>query len=240
MTDDAHTLLVVEDDDATRTFLADNLTADGYTVLVADCAREAWRLLETKFPDVVLIDVALPDGSGLEVLRRVREADGATSRVDPRTPVLVISGRAGELDRLRGFERGADDFVAKPFSYPELRLRLAALLRRASGRRHDGRLRVGPLEVDPPAREARLHGARLALSQKEFALLRTLASEPMRVWTKEELLRIVWGYRSLGTTRTLDSHACRLRHKLAAHGERWIVNVWGVGYRLLDAAEMAA
>jgi len=176
----------------------------------------------------------LPDGSGLELVRRVREADGLATRVDPFTPLLVLSGRAGDVDRLRGFERGADDYVPKPFSYPELRARVAALLRRAQGRRRHGALRVGSLEIDPAAREVRLDGARVELSQKEFALLSTLAAEPARVFTKEELLRTVWGYRSMGTTRTLDSHACRLRAKLNTAGRRWIVNVWGVGYRLLD------
>jgi DNA-binding response OmpR family regulator len=234
MTDDASTILLVEDDDATRTFLADNLTADGYDLLVADSVRDGTRLLETKFPDLAVVDVGLPDGSGLELVRRVREADGLASRVDPFTPLLVLSGRASEVDRLRGLERGADDYVAKPFAYPELRLRVAALLRRAQGRRGRGLLRVGPLEVDPAAREVRLHGERVAVSQKEFALVRMLAADPARVYTKEELLRSIWGFRSLGTTRTLDSHACRLRAKLNARGERFVVNVWGVGYRLVD------
>jgi len=94
---------------------------------------------------------------------------------------------------------------------------------------------VGDLEVDPVSREVRLRGEGVRLSQKEFALLCALAAEPTRVWTKEELLRDVWGYRSMGATRTLDSHACRLRHKLSAEGDRYVVNVWGVGYRLSDA-----
>jgi DNA-binding response OmpR family regulator len=135
---------------------------------------------------------------------------------------------------LRGFERGVDDYLGKPFSYPELRARIRALLHRADRRTRLGRLRVGELEVDPPAREARLRGQRVELSQKEFALLRALASDPTRVFTKEELLRTVWGFRSMGSTRTLDSHACRLRHKLARDGDRFVVNVWGVGYRLVD------
>ena len=239
--DDASTILVVEDDDATRTFLADNLTADGFELLVADCARDGLRLMETKFPDLVLVDVGLPDRSGFDLLRRVRRADGIASRIDPRTPIVLISGRVSEIDRVRGFERGCDDYVCKPFSYPELRGRVAALLRRVNGRRSLGRLRVGDLEVDPPSREVRLRGARIDLSQKEFALLRTLASEPARVFTKDELLRSIWGFRTRGTTRTLDSHACRLRQKLAAHGDRFVVNGWGVGYRLVDApAEVAA
>jgi DNA-binding response OmpR family regulator len=240
MNDDASTILLVEDDSATRTFLADNLAADGYELLVADCASIGLSLLERKFPDLALVDIGLPDGSGLDLLRRVRSADGVASRINPDMPLMVISGRATELDRVRGFDRGADDYVCKPFSYPELRGRVAALLRRSDGRPSRGRLRAGALEVDPPSREVRLRGDRVALSQKEFALLRTLASDPSRVFTKEELLRTIWGYRSIGSTRTLDSHACRLRHKLGAHGDRYVINVWGVGYRLVDAPMAAA
>jgi DNA-binding response OmpR family regulator len=233
------TLLVLEDDVATRTFLADNLTADGFDLLVADCAREAMRLLEAKLPDLAIVDVGLPDASGLEVVERVRTSDGVTSRIDPALPLIVVSGRAGELDRLRGLRRGADDFVAKPFSYPELLERIRAVLRRSGGRERQGRLRVGDLEIDPVARETWLRGRRVGLSQKEFALLRALAADPVRVFTKEELLRDVWGFRSLGTTRTLDSHACRLRRKLGEDGDRFVLNVWGVGYRLLDVAVAA-
>jgi DNA-binding response OmpR family regulator len=233
--DDAATILVVEDDAATRTFLADNLTADGYELLVADSVAGGVKLLETRFPDLALVDLGLPDASGFDLLRRVREADGVASRLDPATPLVLLTGRDGELDRVRGFERGADDYICKPFSYPELRGRIAALLRRARQRRAGGaRVRVGELELDAAARTARLHGAPLPLSAKEFALLRTLASDPGRVFTKDELMRQVWGFRHMGTTRTLDSHACRLRRKLAAHGGTFVVNVWGVGYRLVD------
>jgi len=237
MTDDAATILIAEDDDATRAFLADNLIADGYDVIVADCAADALRLLETKFPDVGIVDIGLPDASGLEILRRVREADGLASRANPAVPLLVLSGRASELDRVRAFEAGADDMLAKPFSYPELRLRIAALLRRLEVGRHGaGRLRVGDLQVDSSSREVVLRGRRIEVSQKEFSLLRVLASQPTKVWTKEELLRSVWHFKSLGATRTLDSHACRLRQKLGVDGDRFVVNVWGVGYRLVDPA----
>ncbi len=234
MDDERATILLVEDDAATRTFLADNLTADGYELLTADCARDAIRLLETRYPDLALVDLGLPDRDGLELVRHVRTADGVAGRVDPGLPLVILSGRAGALDRMRGWERGCDDYVTKPFEYRELRARVAALLRRAQRRQGLGRLRVGPLELDPPAREVRMHGVRVELSQKEYALLRTLVTEPTRVFTKEELLRGVWGFRSLGSTRTLDSHACRLRHKLGSHGDRFVVNVWGVGYRLID------
>ena len=234
MDDERSTLLVVEDDTATRTFLADNLTADGYELLVADCARDGLRLLERKYPDLAVIDLRLPDYDGLELVRQVREADGVASRLNPDTPLLAISGRSGELDRLRGFERGLDDYVVKPFSYPELLARIRALLRRSERRARRGRMRVGDLEVDPASRDVRMRGRRVELSQKEFSLLRTLAAEPTRVFTKEELLRNVWGFRAMGSTRTLDSHACRLRQKLGADGDRFVINVWGVGYRLVD------
>ena len=239
----AATLLLVEDDPVLRTFLADNLSADGYEVVLAETLQDGLRELRFRRPDLVIVDLGLPDGSGLDLIGAVRASDGVVSRLDPTLPLLVLSGRCSELDRVRGFERGADDFLAKPFSYPELRLRVAAVLRRTCERPGLGRLRVGELELEPSSREVRLRGRRVDLSQKEFALLRALMAEPTRVLTKEELLRDVWGFRSLGATRTLDSHACRLRAKLGANGDRFVVNVWGVGYRLVDGpvpAEAAA
>jgi DNA-binding response OmpR family regulator len=122
----------------------------------------------------------------------------------------------------------------KPFSYPELRGRIAALLRRARNRPRLARLKIGRLEIDAVGRQVWLAGEPVVLSKKEFALLRALASDPTRVYTREELLRGVWGFQSIGRTRTLDSHASRLRKKLSAGGEAFIVNVWGVGYRLID------
>jgi DNA-binding response OmpR family regulator len=236
MPDDRATLLLVEDDPVVRTFLADNLTADGYELLVAETLRDALRVLEYKRPDLAVIDLRLPDGSGLELIRQVREADGIASRLDPTLPLVILSGCAAELDRVRGFEYGADDYVAKPFGYGELRLRIAAVLRRTLDRVHRGRIRVGALEIDPAAHMATLRGEPVELAAKEFALLKALASAPTRVFTKEELLRDVWGFRAQGQTRTLDSHACRVRRKLARDGDRFIVNVWGIGYRLVDGA----
>lgn len=237
MTEPRFTILLVEDDRHTRTFLADNLAADGYEPIAAGTAREGLRLMETRYPDLAILDLTLPDRDGLELLRQVRGADGIATRVDPLLPIMLLSGRVGELHRLRGFERGADDVLGKPFSYPELRARVAALLRRVERASHRGRLRVGGLEIDPASRSVTLNGRRVVLSQKEFALLRTLAGDPTRVISKDELLRHVWGYRVRGashSTRTLDSHACRLRQKLARDGDRFVINVWGVGYRLID------
>jgi DNA-binding response OmpR family regulator len=236
MTSPRPTVLVVEDDRPTRTFLADNLCADGYELLEADCARDAVRLMATRYPDLAIVDLGLPDRDGLELIREVREADRVAGGLHPDLPLLVLSGRGSELDRVRGFDRGCDDFVVKPFSYPELNARIVALLRRSRHRPAQGRIRVGPLEIDGLSRDTWLHGAPIMLSKKEFALLRALATAPTRVFTRDELLRGVWGYRSVGATRTLDSHASRLRKKLSARGDRFIVNVWGVGYRLLDGS----
>ncbi|MEA2292459.1 MAG: two-component system, OmpR family, response regulator [Solirubrobacteraceae bacterium] len=240
MTERSVTLLVVEDDHAVRTFLADNLTADGFDLLVCETARDALRLIEHKAPDLVIADIGLPDGSGLELIARVRAADRRFSRADPDQRFLVLTGRSAELERVRAFEKGADDLLVKPFSYPELLGRVRALLRRGQIVSRAGCLRVGDLEVDPVTRDVQLRGQRIALSSKEFALLRALAADPTRVFTKEELLREVWGFRSIGNTRTLDSHACRLRRKLGVDGDRWLVNVWGVGYRLVDPVMAAA
>jgi DNA-binding response OmpR family regulator len=234
MESDHPTILIVEDHDATRRFLADNLSRDGFELLEAESAADAERLIATGSPDLAIIDLGLPDRDGLELLRQVRGSDRVAGRHDADLPMLVLSGRASELDRLRGFGRGADDYVIKPFSYAELHARVVALLRRNRRRPRVGRLRVGSLELDPLSREVWLAGEPLVLSKKEFALLRALASEPTRVFTREELLRGVWGYRSIGRTRTLDAHASRLRKKLNARGDQFLVNVWGVGYRLVD------
>ncbi len=228
------TVVVCEDDDPTRELLCDHLTADRYRALPAPSASDALRLCGYKHPDLMVLDLGLPDAGGIDVLRRIRRADGASDRFDPELPVVVLSGRGSEADRLRGFAAGADDYVIKPFHYPELAARLGAVLRRSMRRRRQGPLRVGELVVDPATRRVRVGEREVRLANKEFALLRTLASEPQRVFTKSELLRDVWGYEAAGRTRTLDSHASRLRRKLDPDGSRFIVNCWGVGYRLLE------
>lgn len=230
----AATILIVEDHLTTRTFLADNLAADGYEVIEAENVAEARQLLGTTFPDLAIVDLGLPDGDGLDLLAHVRAADRIAGRLDPDLPLLVLSGRVGELDRLRGFERGCDDYILKPFSYHELSARVRALLRRTQRRPGTGRLRVGSLELDPLSRQVWVGGEPVSLSKKEFALLRALAGQPTKVFTREELLRGVWGFVAMGQTRTLDSHAFRLRQKLNRTQDRFVVNVWGVGYRLID------
>ena len=228
-------VLVVEDDELTRRFLLDNLTADGFRAVGASGAGEGLRAIEVREPALVVLDLGLEDGSGLVLLDRVRAADGLASRIDPELPVIVLSGRAGDADRVRSFARGADDHVCKPFLYAELVARVRAVLRRAEGRRARGVMRVGELTLDPSTRAVRLAGRRLELAAKEFALLQALAEQPTHVYRKQELLRDVWGYLSPGNTRTLDAHACRLRKKLRPSGRQWIVNVRGVGYKLTEA-----
>jgi DNA-binding response OmpR family regulator len=181
----------------------------------------------------MLLDLTLPDASGLDVLREIRESDGVDSRFDPRLPVIVLSGRGANTDRVRGLNAGADDYLAKPFNFEELRARIAAVLRRRE-RRREGPCRVGDLTIDPLRRRVTVAEREVPLAKKEFTLLRVLAGDPTRVFAKEELLRDVWGYRSPGRTRTLDSHASRLRRKLDPVHSRYVVNCWGYGYRLID------
>jgi DNA-binding response OmpR family regulator len=226
-------VVVCEDDTVTLELLCDSLVADRFGVLPAPSASDALRLCRYKQPDLMLLDLTLPDASGLDVLQEIREADGIASRFDPGLPVIVLTGRGADDDRVRGLEFGADDYLVKPFHYPELRARIGAVLRRRAERR-DGPLRVGELVVDPARRRVWLGQRSIELSAKEFSLLRILAGDPQRVFTKRELLGEVWGYRTPARTRTLDSHASRLRRKLDPEDGRFIVNCWGVGYRLLD------
>jgi len=227
-------LLVVEDDDATRSFLVENLTADGFRVAAATGAGEGLRAIEVRKPDLVVLDLMLGDASGLTLLDRVRAADGLASRIDPGLPIIVVTGRGGDTDRVRGFTRGADDYLVKPFSYPELLWRVRALLRRTDRGPLRGVIRVGDLTIDPVTRAVRLDGLPVHLSAKEFSLLHALAADPTRVFGKAELLRDVWGYLAIGNTRTLDAHACRVRKKLAGASRPFILNVRGVGYRLTE------
>jgi DNA-binding response OmpR family regulator len=183
---------------------------------------------------VAIIDLGLPDRDGLELLTEVRASARRGGHLDSQLPVLILSGRGTELDRIRGFERGTDDYLVKPFSYAELRGRLDALLRRARSRPRLGRMRVGALELDPMSRDAWVDGEPVRLTNKEFALALMLATEPTRVFTRAELLAEVWGFQAAGATRTLDSHASRLRRKLSVGRRTFVINVWGIGYRLLD------
>ena len=221
-------VLLAEPEPLTRGFLERHLRQDGFAVVEAQDG-EAIDLLERSQPDVVLVS----DELALELCSRLREGEPGRSW-NRELPVIVLGGQqADAVDRVRAFARGADDFVARPFHYEELVARIRAVLRRTQP--PPGRvLRAGEIEVDTATRRVTVAGERVILPGKEYELLVKLAGEPDRVFTKEELLREVWGFRSLGRTRTLDSHASRLRRRLAAPtGAAYVKNVWGVGYCLL-------
>jgi DNA-binding response OmpR family regulator len=225
-------LLLAETEPGTREFLERHLVSDGFAVLGADAGHQALELAERERPDLVLVG-GLPDAPALEVCRLLREGEPGRSW-DRDVPVIVLGeARSDPVDRVHAFQRGCDDFVPRPFHYEELVARIHAVLRRTRPGARE-RIAAGPLAIDRATRNVTVHGRPVALAAKEYALLLTLAAQPTRVFTKEELLRDVWGFRSLGRTRTLDSHASRLRRKLALAGaDECVLNVWGVGYRLL-------
>jgi DNA-binding response OmpR family regulator len=227
-------ILLVESDAELGRELAEQLAADGYRTIIAHTAEHA-RTLACHSPPglVVLGDLGSPRGA-LDLLEAIRLANRPDGPWADGVPVIMVCTHAGELDIVRGLERGADDFLARPASYLELRARLRAILRRSGNVRNDQRaVRVGPLTIEPRVRSAWLHGEMLELRPLEFELLLHLAFEPDRVFSKKELMRAVWGYAASGSTRTVDSHASRVRRKLEARcPQRWVINVWGVGYRL--------
>jgi DNA-binding response OmpR family regulator len=226
-------VLLAEPESALRGFLERNLAEDGFDVVGAGACGEALELAERARPDLVLVGTPLPDAPGLELCRRLRE--GEPGRSWNRNVPLIVLGQpdADAVDRVRAFDRGCDDYVPKPFDYEELLARIRAVLRRASPWNHD-RIEAGDVVVDRATRRVTVLGRPVVLAGKEYELLAKLATEPQRVFTKDELLREVWGYRS--ASRTLDSHASRLRRKLSeAGGGPYVLNVWGVGYRLLRA-----
>ena len=192
--------------------------------------------METKFPDLALVDVGLPDGSGLELVRRVREADGVASRVDPATADRSCSaGRRGELDRMRGFERGCDDYVGQAVllrGAARPRRRAAAPRAAPPGRR--GGSGSGRSSVDPRRARSPCAASGSSCRRRSSRCCARSPPSPRGCSRRRSCCAGVWGFRALGATRTLDSHACRLRQKLGVHGERYVVNVWGVGYRLVD------
>jgi DNA-binding response OmpR family regulator len=235
-TEQRRTVLVIEEDDVAREFLADNLAFDRYTVRTADSREKGLAILSVDQPDVIVVDV---NGKTLDLIDAIRTGDGLAGRVDPDTPLIVLTARVDELHRIRALDRGGDDVLAKPYSYPELRSRIAAVLRRAQARRAPRVLHVGELRIDITSRIVKFGDVELALPTKEYELLRTLAADPYRVFTRAELLRSVWG-QSYGSSRTLDSHACRLRRRLCDAGAEGLVRcIWGVGLRLADPVEIA-
>jgi DNA-binding response OmpR family regulator len=222
----ASAVLVADPEVETREYLGRQLRDDGFDVLDASRRSEALELAERNRPDLVLL-------CEVDLCQRLRRGEPGR-RWDRNVPVILLSPSSDPTERVRALDRGADDVMARPFAYDELLARMRALLRRSTTSTAEV-LVAEDLLVDRTTRRVSIGETLVTLSAKEFELLAWLAADPYRVFTKDELLRSVWGYRSLGRTRTLESHASRLRQKLRVDGEeRFVVNVWGVGYRLLE------
>jgi two-component system KDP operon response regulator KdpE len=229
-------LLIVEDDGPTRGAVVANLAANGYTVREAGNAAEALRLWDAARPDAIVLDLGLPDRDGLSVIRSVRR--------DASTPILVLSARGLEPDKVTALEAGADDYVTKPFGMAELRARIAALLRRAAGPAADpaGMLRNGGVVLDATHREVTIDGRPLDLTPREYELLKVILSHPGRVLTRGRLLRAVWGTAYSDEGHYLHVYVSRLRRKLTeadptGRARDLIVAEPGVGYRVRESDE---
>jgi DNA-binding response OmpR family regulator len=228
-------ILLVESDRELGNAIAEQLAADGFAVELAHTVVHARILAGQRAPVLGLIgSLEMPDSS-VGLLQEIRTPHIERPCWNPRLPTMILAADPGELDVLRAFDAGADDFLDRSAGYLQMRARLLAVLRRCvPPRNHGALLEVGALTVDLRARSALVGERPLELRRMEFDLLAHMAAEPARVFAREELLRTVWGYRSGSSTRTLETHASRLRRKLdPARPQRWIVNVWGVGYRLL-------
>jgi DNA-binding response OmpR family regulator len=219
--------LVVEDDEANRLLLTRYLTQEGYAVDTAADGPGAVQAVTANPPDVMILDLGLPGIDGMEVLRRIRRDSGI--------PVLVLTGRDDEPAKLQGFEVGADDYVVKPYSLPEIGARLRALLRRGSPVAPRERLEFDRLVIDVGAATATFDGALLDLRPKEFSLLAFMASDPGRCFSREELLEHVWGStEGWQQAATVTEHIHRLRSRLSVDADHdWIQTVRGMGYRFV-------
>lgn len=214
------TVLVVEDDETVRELVAYHLSSSGLHVIEAEDGEAGWARLDGV--DAVVLDWMLPGESGLQWLQRLRAVHAHA------LPVLMLTARAREVDRVEGLERGADDYLVKPFSAAELVARVRALLRRAPPR---GRIEVGPLVVDDTSARVTLHGSEVTLTRREYELLVFFVEHPGRVFSRTELLDHVWGEDFVGSERTVDQHVAQLRARL---GAECIETVRGRGYRLAD------
>jgi DNA-binding response OmpR family regulator len=229
---EAQTILVVEDEQAIASFVAAYLRKDGFTVRVTASGREALAIVGTEAPSLVVLDLMLPDLDGMEVCRRIRDAS--------TLPVLMLTARDDDLDKIAGLEVGADDYLTKPFNPRELVARVRAILRRSAERtRPDaGILKHGEIVLDAGRRECHVGETEIRLAPKEFDLLWELLDHRGLVLTRDQLLERVWGYTFAGDTRTVDVHVRQLRRKLGDASP--VVTVWGIGYKAGPAPAAAA
>jgi two-component system phosphate regulon response regulator PhoB len=223
-------VMVVEDEDALSEMLQYNLEAEGYEVEVIARGDDAELRLRESVPDLLLLDWMLPGLSGIELCRRLR------LRAETETlPIIMITARSEESERVRGLSTGADDFVVKPFSVPEVMARVKAMLRRANPEKISSQLQAGDIELDRETRRAHRNGRELKLGPTEYKLLEFLMSSPGRVFTREQLLDGVWGHNNYVNERTVDVHVGRLRRSISrAREQNPIRTVRGAGYSLDD------
>jgi DNA-binding response OmpR family regulator len=218
-------ILVVDDEPVVRDVLSRYLTREGYTVSEANDGEEALSAIRNEQPQAVVLDLMLPRLSGLDVLKLVR--------LESDLPVIILSARASEAERINGLQLGADDYIVKPYSPREVVERVRAVLRRSESRQSGRRIRHGDLVVDGERREVLLSGQVVHTTRKEFALLHVLACHPGRTLSRADLLEDVWGYEWIGPTDTVTVHVRRLRSKIEADpsNPRHLITVHGVGYR---------
>ena len=217
------TIVIIEDDESIREMLRYYFHSVGYEVACFESGEDYFEKAGEVKPSLYILDIMLPGMDGLEILRRIR----ADARLE-ETPVLMLTARTSEMDKVKGLETGADDYVVKPFGIMELQARVKAVLRRTE-RRSDRLLTWGDLEIDPAAREVRKAGRVVELTYKEFELLKLLCTRRGVALTRDEILQAVWDYDYTGETRTVDMHVKALRQKL---GEDVITTVRGVGYKM--------
>ncbi len=221
------TILVVDDERNIVELACLYLRNDGYTVLSAHDGLEALDTIRERCPDLVVSDIMLPQMNGWEVCRRLRQDSNDV-------PIIMLTARSEDVDKIVGLELGADDYMVKPFNLRELVARVKAVLRRSEGTAKTTKvLRLGELEINRERREVRVAGRELELRAKEFDLLLAFAEHPGFVFGREQLLDHVWGYGFAGGTRTVDVHVARLRDKLAGSGV-YIETIWNVGYKLVQ------
>jgi two-component system phosphate regulon response regulator PhoB len=219
-------ILIIEDESDVADLLTLNLRKGGFKISTAADGASGLQTARDDRPDLVILDLMLPKMSGLEVCK-ILKSDTATAGI----PILMLTAKAEEIDRIVGLEFGADDYVTKPFSPREVMLRIRAILRR--GEKPEETLHSGPISIDPARHQVRVNGKRVHLTSLEFKLLRTLMQRRGRVQNRDKLLNDVWGYESVIDTRTVDTHVRRLREKLGKAGDA-IETVRGFGYRLRE------
>ena len=220
----AETIVIVEDDESIREMLRYYFRSVGYHVESYESGEAYFEAEREQVPSLFILDIMLPGMDGLEILRRIR-SDPALKDV----PTLMLTARTSEMDKVKGLESGADDYVVKPFGIMELQARVKALLRRTGRNKTEEVIICGDLEIDPAAREVRKAGVPVELTYKEFELLKLLASRRGMVLSRDDILQAVWDYDFAGETRTVDMHVKTLRQKL---GEGYIQTVRGVGYKM--------